>query len=149
MEYKIPYNTNVRPAFEAIMGAVLLLCGCLIYLLFRSTQINLYKWCCIIGLSDVLHDIRERISTYEVSAFVQYSLPDGLYCVAYILLIDSLWQNNNKAIKNSLIILIPIIAICSEFFQYFGVINGTFDLNDLLCYIAALVFYYLFNILLS
>ena len=39
------YSPNLRIASESILGGGSLLCGCLIYLLFRSENINIYKWC--------------------------------------------------------------------------------------------------------
>ena len=65
---------------------------------------------------------------------MKFSLPDGMYCAAYILMIDAIWHNDKGIIKDFIISLIPIVAISSEIFQCFGLFKGTFDVYDLICY---------------
>ena len=142
MDFRRLHNINVSPAIEAYLGTSLLLCACIIYLLFRSPRTNLYKWCCYIGVSDALNDIRSSMQGYDISAFVKYSLPDGLYCAAYILIINAIWHDKGIVMRPFLIALIPLIAICSEFFQYFGLMDGTFDWFDIFCDATPLVLFY-------
>lgn len=75
-----------------------------------------------------------------MSDYTKFSLPDGLYCVAYILIVDAVWHNE-KAKRHWIVALIPVIAIVNEIFQYFGVANGTFDWYDLISYATPLFLY--------
>ena len=125
---------NLRTTSEIILGVVFLACGCAIYLLFRSKSLNIYQWCSAFGLSSLIDTLRYTVQEWNVSEFVKFSLPDGFYCAAYILIIDAIWHNDKGTIKNIVISLIPFITISSEVLQYFGLVKGTFDIYDLTCY---------------
>lgn len=126
---------------KTILGIIFLIWGCTIYVLLRSTSINLYKWCSALGLSNIIDIFRYNIQNSNVLDFVKFNLPDGLYNAAYILFIDSIWYENKGLIKIIIILLIPLIAISSEILQYFGLIRGTFDKFDLICYAIPLFTY--------
>lgn len=133
----------MRIASETILGMFLLLCGCLIYLLFRSETINICKWCSSLGGMNI-EQIRNNIHNYNLPDFVKYSLPDGLYCASYILIIDAIWHNE-KPLNNLVVALIPLIAIANEVLQYFGMTKGTFDWYDIICYVTPLLLFYLIS----
>lgn len=126
---------------EAISGFAFLICGSVIYLLFRSKNLNIYQWCSALGFSDTIDTLRDSVQNWNVSEFVKYSIPDGLYCAAYILIIDAIWHNDNGIIKSIIISLVPIVTIGSEVLQYFGLVKGTFDVYDLICYLLPSIIY--------
>lgn len=119
---------------EVIIGIVFLICGCAIYLLFRSKHLNIYLWCESLGLSSIIDFLRFEVQDWHISSYTRYSFPDGLYCAAYILIIDAIWSKDNSPIKYIIISLVPLITITSELFQYFGLVKGTFDVYDLISY---------------
>ena len=121
-------------ASEIILGVVFLACGCTIYLLFRSKTLNIYQWCSALGLSNMIDTLRSSVQCWNLSAFVKFSLPDGMYCAAYILMIDAIWHKDKGIIKNFIIAFVPIVTISSELLQIFGLVKGTFDVYDLICY---------------
>lgn len=143
MSQFLPYKTKVA-IIQVISAMLMLLCGCGIYILFRSKSLNIYKWCTTLGLSDGINSIRYDLSNWNISEFVKYSLPDGLYCAAYILIIDAIWHKETKLIKYAIIFFVPFIAISSEVLQYFGVVRGTFDWCDLVCYAIPPITYLLY-----
>ena len=118
-----------------------LLCGCAIYLLFRSKTLNIYHWCATLGFSSAIDTLRLWVQNCNVPNFVRFCLPDGLYSAAYILLIDAIWHKDKGIIKNIIISLVPLVAISSELLQLFGIIRGTFDIYDLVCYSFPLLVY--------
>lgn len=118
-----------------------LLCGCAIYLLFRSKTLNIYHWCATLGFSSAIDTLRLWVQNWNVPDFVRFCLPDGLYCAAYILLIDAIWHKEKGIMKNIIISLVPIVTISSELLQLFGIIRGTFDIYDLVCYSFPLLVY--------
>lgn len=120
---------------KVILGVVFLMFGCSIYLLFRSKSLNIYLWCRSLGLSQFIDNIRYTLQDCQLNDFVRFSLPDGLYCAAYILFIDAIWHDNKGIIKYIILSIVPIITVFSEVLQYFGIVKGTFDLTDLLCYL--------------
>lgn len=122
-------------ALKFTTGVVFLVCGCCIYLMYRSKSLNIYQWCAAAGLSDCIDRMRLLAQRWYVPPdFVRFSLPDGLYCAAYILMADAIWHKDDRNIKFCVISLVPIVVIGSEILQYFGVVKGTFDIYDLICY---------------
>lgn len=101
----------------------------------------------LLGLSDTIDSLRYVVQDWNMAAWVRYSLPDGLYCAAYILIIDAIWKKDNCLIKYIIISLVPIVTISSELLQYFGLVKGTFDVNDLICYMTPPTIYlvYIYN----
>ena len=132
---------------EIILGVVFLVCGCAIYLLFRNKSLNIYQWCMTLGFANMINSLRYAVQDWHIAAWVRYSLPDGLYCAAYILIIDAIWKNDNRLIKFIIISLVPIVTISSELLQYFGLVKGTFDVYDLICYSIPPMIYliYIYN----
>lgn len=126
---------------KAMVGALFLVWGSMIYLLFRSKSLNIYLWSKALGISSFIDSLRACVGKWEIPDMVIYSLPDGLYCAAYILLIDAIWNNNNGIIKYIFISLVPFATIISEILQYYGLVKGTFDIYDLLCYLLPTIIY--------
>lgn len=131
-------------ASEVIIGVIFLTLGCAIYLLFRSKSLNIYQWCMLLGLSDMIDLLRNVVQNWNISEWIRYSLPDGLYCAAYILFIDAIWHDDISNIKYFIISLVPFVTISSELLQHFGFVRGTFDKYDLTCYIIPPVIYLLY-----
>lgn len=128
------HHTNKLIASEFILGVVFLACGCAIYLLFRSKTLNIYQWCSTLGLTSLIDSLHSSVQDWNMSEFVKFSLPDGLYSAAYILIIDAIWHSENGMSKNIVISLVPFVTISSEALQYFGLVKGTFDMYDFICY---------------
>lgn len=128
---------------QIFLGVVFLMFGCVIYLLFRTKTLNIYQWCSLLGLSNFIDYARVWVSAWNIPDFIRYSLPDGLYCAAYILIIDAIWKDDNSLLKHFVIALVPLVTITSEIFQYFRLVKGTFDLCDLLFYSTPIISYYL------
>ncbi len=131
--------------YKMTFGLFFLFCGCSIYLLFRSETINIYNWCSKVGMSEGIDFLRSIVDGWAVPSFVKYNLPDGLYCAAYILMMDAIWGKQNGMFKYIMISIIPFAAITYEVLQYFRVMKGTFDVCDLICYAIPVIIYTLFE----
>lgn len=132
-------NLNTKSVSKVILGITFLTCGCAIYLLFRSKSLNIYQWCLFLGVSEMIDTLRYAVQDWRIPDIVIFSLPDGLYCAAYILIIDAIWDDNNRHIKFLIISLVPLVTITSELLQYFKLIRGTFDIYDLVCYVIPII----------
>lgn len=130
---------------KIFLGVVFLMLGCVIYLLFRSKTLNIYQWCLSLGLSSCIDYARIFVHNWNMPFFIKYSLPDSLYCAAYILIMDAIWQDSDRLIKHFIISIVPAITITSEALQYYGVVKGTFDFCDLLLYAIPLIAYYIYK----
>jgi hypothetical protein len=132
---------RVKVATQVFLAVLMLFVGSGIYLLFRSKSLYIYKWCAVLGLSDNINYLRYAVSDWSISDFVKYSLPDGLYCAAYVLVMDAIWHKECGCVKFVAIFLVPFVTIISEALQYFGIVRGTYDYCDLVCYAIPSIFY--------
>ena len=133
-------------AIKIITAILFFAIGGLIYVAFRSTSLRMFGWFDYLGLNDCVMAVRRSLCGVHVSAFLRYCVPDALWTLSYILFMDAIW---NADVKKQVAIcsLIPIVGSISEILQYFHVVNGTFDIVDLLCYSFPYVIYLLFKIL--
>lgn len=146
MALRINSNAKATQTVKVLLATAFLFSGCYIYLVFRTRTLNLYHWCDMIGLSKCIESARFAARDWCVPEFVKFSLPDGLYSAAYILMIDAIWYKDDGLLKNCIIVIIPLFTILSEILQYFGLVKGTFDLMDLICYATPLLIYIKVNI---
>lgn len=137
------HHINKWTISEIILGVTFLVCGGAIYLLFRSKSLNIYQWCVSLGIASIINSLRYAVHEWHIVEWVRYSLPDGLYCASYILIIDAIWNDDNRLIKFIIISLVPLVTISSELLQYFGLVKGTFDFFDLICYSVPPMIYFI------
>ena len=129
----------------------LLLIGGLIYIIFRTPTvlyrlvgdgwpwINAARGCAKAWLAE----------SGAVGDFVVYSLPDGLWVTSYILIIHTIYRNAPVGQRIRCASAIPLIGAATELLQAccpmgyaIGRVQvGTYDVLDLVCYLAPLVCY--------
>ena len=126
---------------KVLLAVLFLACGCCIYLLFRNKSLNIYQWCVSLGVSDIVDSYRCYVQDCSIPDFVRYSLPDGLYSASYILLMDAIWSEGKCFTKYVIVSLVPVITIASEILQYVGLLRGTFDVSDMVCYTTPALVY--------
>lgn len=130
-----------RKPYIPVIGFTLLLCGCLIYAVWRSRDTNICRWADGVGLGFLIDYLRSAFGSVDPGDFMRYNLPDGLYCTAYIILMDHLWRGHSRSVRILTVSIIPVAAIIHETLQWIGIAPGTFDLLDLLCYAVPYVAY--------
>lgn len=123
---------------KLIFGSIAsLILGTSIYILFRSSSLKVFTWLNLIGINILDSSIRK--SALKTSSFIPQwvllSLPDGLWLFSYVCLMLHIWKNSITIQNLFWISIVPVIAVGSEVAQYFGSVQGTFDLTDLLLYI--------------
>jgi hypothetical protein len=114
--------------------------GSLIYILFRSSSLNMFAWFDLLGINHFIDFLRQQLLHVKLWKWIIYSLPNGLWLFSFINLFLIIWER--QICKFSLIWLIipPTLGIGSEILQYFGLIHGTFDYIDLIiCIIATII----------
>lgn len=113
--------------------------GC-IYIAFRSPSLRMFDWFNNLGLHEIITAIRNFSSDIQVPEIIKYCIPDGLWTLSYILFMDAIWFPDTKR-QIIFCSIIPFIGAFSEILQYFNLIEGTFDVIDLLCYTIPFVIY--------
>jgi hypothetical protein len=122
------------------LGMMLLLMGGMTYLLFRPQTLLMFHVTDAIGLSAAINSMREGISS-QLPEFIIYNLPGALWAAAYILTIDSLMFRQSVMPRILVSGIIPVIGAVSELLQLIGLLPGTFDVADLLCYLIPYLLY--------
>lgn len=89
--------------------------------------------------------MRAYTQTWVLPHVVRYCLPDGLYCAAYLLMMDAIWKENKNLLKYGILSIVPTATISSELLQYGGFVPGTFDIYDLLCYFIPTAIYIIYD----
>lgn len=117
-----------------ILAILSITVGGLIYVSFRPEPMLMYKWIDTLNLNPFVYRLRELTSNLNSSSFVKYNLPNGLWATAYTLIMVSVWTSVQKG-NVVWFILIPLIAVISEFMQLLTFVHGRFDWIDILCYI--------------
>lgn len=134
-------------AFKILISIIFLFIGGLIYLGWRSGNLVMFqllrKW----GMLDLLTSIRDMGTRYSLFEWIKYSIPDGLWLLSYMFIIDAIWHNNKHILYYVFLWSLPIIAIMSEILQYTEIVPGTFDIVDLSCYLIAIIIFIIFNLI--
>ncbi|MBR5391733.1 MAG: hypothetical protein IK148_02580 [Prevotella sp.] len=122
------------------LGMMMLLIGGMTYLLFRPQTLLMFHVTDAIGLSAAINSMREGISS-QLPEFIIYSLPGALWAAAYILTTE--YFLCRQSVKTRILVagIIPVIGAVSELLQFTGLLPGTFDVADLLCYLVPYLLY--------
>jgi len=106
--------------------------GGLIYVLFRDETLYMFRWFRFLGIMGILSQFRHiAISNVCPPEWVIFNMPDALWVFSFTNLMLILWQKKSTDHSFFWIILPPAIGVCSEIGQLAGLVNGTFDLLDL------------------
>lgn len=122
------------------LGMMMLLIGGMTYLLFRPQTLLMFHVTDAIGLSATINSMREGISS-QLPEFIIYSLPGALWAAAYILTTEYFLYRQSVKTRIFVAGIIPIIGAVSELLQLTGLLPGTFDVADLLCYLVPYLLY--------
>ena len=127
---------------QIIIGCFLnLLLGGFVYISFRQDTIKMFNWFDSVNLSEAISGL--RLYTLPLADFLPnwflYSLPDGLWLFSYLSILLVVWDNKISKHNIHWLLLVPTIAIVSEIGQLFGIVPGTFDIFDLIFYLAGTV----------
>ncbi|MBR3477505.1 MAG: hypothetical protein K5899_06610 [Bacteroidaceae bacterium] len=119
---------------ELVLALVLFLAEGFLYLTFRSTELNMFRLYEHAG--PWVNSLREWGSSLNMPYWVRYNLPDGLWLLSYLLLVDAIW---NRFDKMSCVwyLIMPAIAFGSELAQVWWGLTGTADMMDFVCYAGA------------
>ena len=122
------------------LGMMLLLTGGMTYLLFRPQTLLMFHVTDAIGLSAAINGMRKSISS-QLPEFIIYNLPGALWAAAYILTTEYFLYRQSVKTRIFVAGIIPIIGAVSELLQLTGLLPGTFDVADLLCYLVPYLLY--------
>ena len=131
----------MRQRLQILAGVILLVAGGLIYTLFRPTTLLGFRITDAIGLSPLINNWRTALATQQPAPFIVYCLPNGLWSAAFILIMDRLFAHQPLRQRLCWTAVIPGIGIAAELLQAVGIVPGTFDWLDILCYAVPYLVY--------
>ena len=107
--------------------------GSIIYILFRPTSLLMFHWANLLGLMEPIEIMRLWAGNGKnLAPWFVYSLPFALWVSAYLFFIKVVWWKPTSWVRHMWFWIVPLIAVNSEFCQYFHIIPGTFDILDIL-----------------
>ena len=109
-----------------------------LYLVFRSSDTVVYQLTSLVGLSGIVDLFRSFIRVSAFPEWFVYSLPGGLWLLAFQNTISLLKKFTGETLV-PLVLLASLMGIGLEFLQYFNFTDGRFDLVDLSFYIGAML----------
>lgn len=131
----------MRRKAEFLLASVLMLVGGMVYLLFRPRTLLLFAVLDKLGFGETIDHWRTAVSAVSLPEFVLYSLPNGIWVISYVLVIDGVFSSSPVATRLRWASVIPVLGVGSELLQGVGVMPGTFDWADLLCYAVPYLVY--------
>lgn len=126
---------------QVLFSVVSVLLGGLIYLLLRPTAPKIFETLTLIVPGDWLDSLRANTLNLGLVLpdWFLYSLPNGLWAFSYTLLTTTIWAQHQSPIKYFWYTSIPVLVFGFEFLQYFGLIQGTFSIPDLVAGLSGIL----------
>lgn len=111
-----------------------ILIGGHIYIVSRPKSLKMFKWFENLSIDKLTNSIRNAFIHIDYPYWVKYNLPDLLWVFSFTSLMLIIWDKKIIT-ENILYIIFPVlVGILSEVGQLLGIINGTFDIIDILFY---------------
>ena len=126
---------------ERVAGVLLLVAGGLIYLLFRPRVLLMFLIADSMNAGGLVDSLRLMAADAKVPPFVLYSLPAGLWAASYVLIADSFTRTQPVAGRLLATAIIPALGLASELMQWGGLLPGTADISDAVCYMVPYLVY--------
>ncbi|MCX6166139.1 MAG: hypothetical protein NTU73_14965 [Ignavibacteriae bacterium] len=101
----------------------------------------MYRWFEHLNISGYVYALRESINLVNTGHFKTLinTLPGGLWAFSYSAFLLFIWNNEINTRNIFYFLFIPTVAILTEYFQSIGVVNGTFDILDIISYLAGAI----------
>lgn len=129
---------------QLLLATVSILAGGTIYIIFRATNLIMFSWFDTFGLTDLVNSMRYSYGHLNLSPWIVYNLPAALWLFSYLLYMSYIWRDQPYSItKITIIWCLPACAVICEILQLFHLIQGTFDIKDIIAYLLAAAIYLL------
>lgn len=122
-------------SIKAILLSIIAICaGASVYILFRPAEASFLNWFTFLESGHWLHALRDRSLSFSslLPQWLLFSLPNGLWALAYTLLILTIWRGSRAFLKYFWYLSIPLLVFGFEILQLNGALRGAFCLNDIL-----------------
>jgi hypothetical protein len=114
-----------------------LLISGVIYILFRTDSLIMFKWFANIGLGESIKALRHSIGQLNIPNLIIFSLPDALWIFSFTSFMLIIWRDKFSAQSIPWIFIAPVAGLLYEIGQAFHFVRGTFDTTDLILILIA------------
>jgi len=105
--------------------------GGLIYALWRKSTLLFFSWFEYVGIDSTVFLLRSGvIGLGTLPDWLLFCLPDGLWVYAFTVFMAGLWKGYLGSGRFCFVCLGLALAIVGEIGQFFGLIQGTYDVLD-------------------
>ena len=123
---------NTKKLLLSVSSIIL---GSFIYIFWRPENLIIFNWLKELHIYNFIINLRN--TTRPLSTFFPnwsyYSLPNGLWLFGGIIFFSTIWDSKKYQFQQLLwTTIFLIIAFGFELAQYFSIIPGTYDINDIL-----------------
>lgn len=138
------YSHRIHLSILIVVHCILpLLVGGLIYILFRPTTLRMFNWFENTGLMEAVHAMRRVSQNFTfLPDWLYYALPDGLWTYSFTSAFILIW-GHDSSLKYWLVVPLSL-SLIPEFLQFYGLLPGTFDWNDLFFQFFGFIFSLMF-----
>lgn len=127
-------NVSKINIFTLGFGLVCLCIAFYIYIVYRTEAIPLVRLSNEMGINKFFN-IRKD---FQLANWFLYSLPDGLWMLSYQIILTYVWKYRIKNYGYLIFSLsVLVFTLICESLQFFGIIDGTFDIIDLIFYLIS------------
>lgn len=127
-----------------ILSICLFMSAVYLYVSNREDDMILYSWLGIDCHNGFFEYLRQH--SWHPANWVIYNLPDGLWLLSYLLVMESFWEDE-KRLKWIFCGSVIVFAFAMEWLQYAGKFPGTGDWMDIIFYtITILIFLLTINL---
>lgn len=127
------------------IGMIMFLIGITIYFVFRSSELYMFRMFPHGNIPTWLVNLRYQLSSLHVPEWVRYCLPDGLWLLSYMLIIESIWDEEATWLYGVFLWILPVTAIIAEFLQIGYLIPGTGDWRDVIFYVLGILTFLIYK----
>jgi hypothetical protein len=130
----------MRRGLQYILHVVVpLLIGGIIYMVWRTETLQMFRWFELVQMDSTIHTLREMYGGQggQLPTWFLYSLPDAAWTYSFSMYMGLVWIDTSPRVAFSLAAIGPILGIGVELGQALRIVPGTFDLTDILSSTAA------------
>jgi len=122
-----------------LLAAVSLVCGGMVYILWRRESLLMFTWFDALGLKVLVRALRGIAAPYShiFPPWVYFSLPQALWLFSGILFLDCIWRDVQGWRQILWMAAFVAVAFGLELGQFSQVVPGHFDILDTILLVAS------------
>lgn len=116
-----------------ILSIVSMTIGGMIYVLWRPTSLKMFSWFSALGIDQIVANMRAYVAPLSgfLPEWIYFSLPQAMWLFSGCISVHSIWKDYRCWQEQLWMVVVLSLALGAELGQAAGIINGVFDILDL------------------